>query len=145
MSGPFSRPEQLEFPTETWAAQDMRKSDVFKFAVKHSDGPARARFVERSQFFFDQSVQMLAASATRFFARPRVILTVCGFMHAAFVDDSMHRAPAAPAAQLSTPTEFVPQKVAVLRTVRRAAVATGVAVVILVTITLIRFFMHGHV
>ena len=24
-----AEPERLEFPTETWAAQDMRKSDVF--------------------------------------------------------------------------------------------------------------------
>ena len=25
----LDKPEKLEFPTETWAAQDIRKSDVF--------------------------------------------------------------------------------------------------------------------
>ena len=44
--------EQLEFPTETWAAQDMWKSDVFKFAAKHASGEERGRFLERAEFFF---------------------------------------------------------------------------------------------
>ena len=29
----LDKPEMLEFPNETWAAQDMRKSEVFKFAA----------------------------------------------------------------------------------------------------------------
>ena len=29
-------PEQLEYPTETWAAQDIRKAAVFEFAARHS-------------------------------------------------------------------------------------------------------------
>ena len=28
----LDQPERLEYPTETWAAQDMRKSEVFKLA-----------------------------------------------------------------------------------------------------------------
>ncbi len=37
-------PEQLEYPTETWAAQDIRKAAVFEFAARHTrDDGARAR------------------------------------------------------------------------------------------------------
>src|SRR5262249_16248974 len=43
----LTRPERLEFPTETWSAQDIRKSDVFEFAAKHSSGRERERFRER--------------------------------------------------------------------------------------------------
>ena len=33
---PFlDKPEKLEFPTETWAAQDMRKVEVFQWAARH--------------------------------------------------------------------------------------------------------------
>ena len=32
----LERPEQLEFPNETWAAQDIRKAAVFEFAARHA-------------------------------------------------------------------------------------------------------------
>ena len=34
----LEKPEILEYPTETWAAQDMRKSEIFKYATKHATG-----------------------------------------------------------------------------------------------------------
>ena len=46
----LEKPEVLEFPTETWAAQDMRKSEVFKYAALHAAG-ARARAVPRARGF----------------------------------------------------------------------------------------------
>ena len=44
----LEKPEVLEFPTETWPAQDMRKSEVFKYAALHASG-ARARPVPRAR------------------------------------------------------------------------------------------------
>ena len=42
-------PERLEFPTETWAAQDIRKAAVFEFAARHTPDPgARAGFLARA-------------------------------------------------------------------------------------------------
>ena len=40
----LDKPEILEFPTETWAAQDIRKSDVFHYAERYAptSGGARA-------------------------------------------------------------------------------------------------------
>jgi hypothetical protein len=48
----LDHPDGLEFPTETWAAQDIRKSDVFYFAAQHAEGAERARFLERAEYFF---------------------------------------------------------------------------------------------
>ncbi|HTM05392.1 MAG TPA: hypothetical protein VL173_17910, partial [Vicinamibacterales bacterium] len=42
----LDHPEMLEFPTETWAAQDVRKSEVFDAAAPHATGEERERFLE---------------------------------------------------------------------------------------------------
>jgi hypothetical protein len=80
----LEKSETLEYPNETWSAQDMRKSDVFKFAAKHARGSERERFLERSDFFFRSSVEGLLAAQTRTFTRPVVLMMTNGFMHAYF-------------------------------------------------------------
>src|SRR5690606_8711102 len=48
----LDKPEKLEFPTETWAAQDIRKSDIFCHAALHShDEAERTLMLERAAFF----------------------------------------------------------------------------------------------
>ena len=59
----LDKPEILEYPTETWAAQDMRKSEVFKYAALHAEGEERARFLERADFFFRYAVTKLCRDA----------------------------------------------------------------------------------
>ena len=76
----LERPEQLEYPTETWAAQDIRKAAVFEFAARHTrDEADRTRFLERAAHFFDYSVNTLAEAATGRLARPLVLLLAYGF------------------------------------------------------------------
>lgn len=43
----FDRPEKLEFPTETWAAQEFRKANVLRLASAHADEPLRSRLIRR--------------------------------------------------------------------------------------------------
>jgi hypothetical protein len=115
----LEKPELLEYPTETWAAQDMRKSEVFKFAAKHALASERDAFLERSEYFFRGSLDMLEERPTRYFARPRVILMSCGFMHAAFADGVADPAPQISRShQFVGPERFTPQKQIA---VRRAA------------------------
>ena len=72
-------------PTETWAAQDMRKSEVFKFAaLLTTSDDDRRRFLQRADHFFSASVGQLQTMPSRVYTRPIVILLSCGFMHAAF-------------------------------------------------------------
>src|SRR5258708_37731702 len=68
----LDKPEILEYPTETWAAQDMRKSEVFKYAALHAKGGERARFLERAEFFFRDSTSRLSGMKTRTLCRPVV-------------------------------------------------------------------------
>jgi hypothetical protein len=127
----LDKPEQLEYPTETWAAQDMRKSDVFKFAAKHSAGAERERFLERSRYFFAGSMRMLLERPTRFTARPRVLMMICGFMDAAFAGGFQGVSPAGPSVGDSgRPKTFVPQKPVAMRRAKLilgAAGGTGLA------------------
>jgi hypothetical protein len=73
-------PERLEFPTETWAAQDIRKAAVFEFAARHTqDDGARACFLARADGFVDYAVSTLTQMPTGRLTRPLVLLLAYGF------------------------------------------------------------------
>jgi hypothetical protein len=127
----LEKPAILEYPTETWAAQDIRKSDVFSYAAQHASGDDRARFLARAAFFFDASLATLERSDTRSLARPTVLLLSNGFMQLA--DDAAAPAPAANEdGVFGAPTSFVPQKEAAKRRLIRSAAGFAVFVVVLV-------------
>ena len=112
----LDKPEKLEFPTETWSAQDIRKSDVFCHAALHASGAERARFLERAAFFHRHSVDALSHAPTRTFARPVIVLLTSGLMYewmlahpSAAAPEPLHEKRFAP----SVP--FVPQRERVKR------------------------------
>jgi hypothetical protein len=80
----LDRPEVLEFPTETWAAQDIRKADVFLWAAQHTVAHERALFLERARSFFEYSVNTLAGTPTRHYTRPVVLLLSNGIRYGWF-------------------------------------------------------------
>ncbi len=129
----LDKPELLEYPTETWAAQDMRKSDVFKFAACHAHGAERARFLERSEFFFRTSVETLQRSPTRTLARAVVLMLSYGYMHAAFRTAGLQTTmPEGPVGDdFGSPSRFVPQKQIAKR---RAVLVAGSGLVALLAI-----------
>lgn len=89
----LEKPERLEYPTETWAAQEMRKSDVFKLAALYATVEDRTRYVERSEYFYANAVQTLSNMPSRTLTRPVVIMLVCGYMHEWFAHYSDARRP----------------------------------------------------
>ena len=125
----LEKPQILEYPTETWAAQDMRKCEVFLFAAQYSSGAERATFLERAKFFYDYSVSTLLASSTRTLARPMVLVLSNGFMYVggrALIERPP--GPAVPPAQFGDPIRFVPQKaIAKKRLVAMAACGAAIA------------------
>ncbi|MGL4551779.1 MAG: hypothetical protein ACRC33_11380 [Gemmataceae bacterium] len=130
----LDKPHRLEYPTETWAAQDMRKCEVFWFAWLHADGAERERFRERARFFYRYSVEALTAMPTRHLCRPVVLLMAFGFRQAWFEGNPDARAPqpADDPADHGTPSRFVPQKaIAVARAKRLAALAAAAALLAL--------------
>ena len=127
----LDRPEVLEYPTETWAAQDMRKSDVFAYAAKHSTGDTRARFLERADFFFQASVSTLSGMPTRTLTRPVVLMLTNGLMHAGCSRTSVMPAPpATEAGGFGAPESFVPQKTRAMKRARLIAAAMAAMTVI---------------
>ena len=107
----LEKPEKLEFPTETWAAQEIRKSDAFYLAALHADGGDRARFVERGQFFFRTAVETLGQHATRVLARPVIVMLSSGLLHSWFQIHPAARAARSEAhARFAPPEHFVTQK-----------------------------------
>jgi hypothetical protein len=128
----LDKPELLEYPTETWAAQDMRKSDVFKFAAKHAEGPERGVFLERSEFFFLASTTTLAALPTRTLARPVVLMLGNGYMHAYFQKHPDHasQAPSRTDFDFGMPEVFVPQKVRAIRKLKILVITGAIMVLV---------------
>jgi hypothetical protein len=125
----LSRPEVLEYPNETWSAQDMRKSEIFKFAAKHATGAERERFLERAEFFFRDSITRLSAFPTRTLARPVVLMLSYGYMQAYFQKNPGEAAPppAVEVKEFGEPEVFVPQRVIAKKRAKLLALA-GAAV-----------------
>ncbi len=142
----LEKPEILEFPTETWAAQDLRKSEMFQIAARHAAPELRDRFLERARFFFDASVGRLGREETRSYARPIALLLSNGWRQAWF---DRHEADPAPAPAVSAPDfgepeVFVSQKRRALSRAKRLIVgAWGLAVLGLGVTALVLWLARG--
>ena len=71
---PFlSKPEGLEYPNDTWIAQDIRKANVLYAAYRYST-ENRDEFLTRARFFRDYVLQALAQSDTLHYSRIQIIM-----------------------------------------------------------------------
>lgn len=108
---PFSEVKhKLLIWTETWPAQDIRKSHVFDCAAKYSNEPLRTQFFEKADYFFNRSIDEISKYDTRFLTRPLVVLMVNGVFHGAF----KRKAESFPLMEpckidFGKPTRFIPQ------------------------------------
>ena len=69
----LQQPDRLEYPNDTWVAQDIRKANVLYAAYRYATSD-RAQLLSRSVFFRDYVVNTLAQSKTRHFARIQIIM-----------------------------------------------------------------------
>jgi len=120
-------PERLEYPTETWAAQDVRKADVFHLASRYAPAEDRERFLERRDWFFAYALDTLASMPTAAFTRPLVLLLGQG---ARVAYSRPEPVPAGGAPHRFAPrVPFVPQKHRAIVRLRRLAL-TGLTVTV---------------
>jgi hypothetical protein len=127
----LEKPERLMFPTESWAAQDIRKCDVFNFARKHAADPVeRARFAERASFFYANSVATLSNSPTRTLARPVVVLLTSGWTQPWFEQHPEAAAPRGAAVDEGMHVSFEPQRIRAMRRIRGMAGTAAVVTVL---------------
>jgi hypothetical protein len=126
----LDRPQLLEFPTETWAAQDLRKADVFDLAaMQTSDADERRRFVERARYFHRTALETLAARPTRTTTRPVVLLLSNGFTRAWYeTHGESAKLMAADPGPWPKRRRFVPQRTVAKR--RLVGLAAAVAVLV---------------
>jgi hypothetical protein len=107
----FDRPERLEFPTETWAAQEFRKANVLRLAAAHADDPLRRRLRERGGELADRAWVDLLRFESRDVARSLAILMREGTADAYFRARPVAPAPRpARAPDFGAPEAFVAQK-----------------------------------
>ena len=116
-------PEKLQYPTETWAAQDLRKVEVFQYAAKHT-GAQRARFLERAAWFFETSVAKLDTFPTKSLCRPVVLMMNFGWSRNWWLNGGSAAPLPKEAAEAGVPwTMFVPQKAKALKRAKLLALA----------------------
>ncbi len=73
----LSKPEELEFPTSTWAAQDLRKAAVFALAARFAPADEAAGFSQAAKRFLDAASQDLLKAKDRFCTRNLAITLHC--------------------------------------------------------------------
>jgi len=125
----LDKPEVLEFPTETWAAQEMRKSEVFDRASIYASTTERGIFRERAEFFFETSLAQLSASSTAHFTRPTALLLTFGSIRQWF-DANGQQLPTLASNEQEyehpAPAVFVSQREIVLSRLKRGVVLAGI-------------------
>lgn len=112
----LDRPEELEYPTETWAAQELRKANVLRYAARHVDSESAQLLLARAAQLADRAWEELLRFPTRYYTRPIAIVMREGAWDAWFRSVSDIR-PYKPTVKgdFGTPAMFVTQKQRVLR------------------------------
>jgi hypothetical protein len=101
---------KVEIPTETWSAQDIRKSVVFHVAAKHAHEPLREALQRKADFFFDTCIIDLRAWKTCTLTRPLVLLLTNAYVHSYFQQHSNEIAPQPEAEyDFGKPKKFTPK------------------------------------
>lgn len=79
----LDKPEILEFPNETWSAQEIRKSDILAYAARYAPEPLRQKLLEKSRYFFEVCIKQLRDDfkTTNHFTRVLAILMTNGMVH----------------------------------------------------------------
>lgn len=83
----LDKPEILEYPNETWSVTDIRKSNVFYYAYKHSAGNERKHFIERALFFYNYVIRKVNEFETKTLTRPIVVLLQNYGMYNYFIEN----------------------------------------------------------
>lgn len=111
----FDHPEDLEYPTEAWAAQEFRKANALRLAAKHAEEPLRARLLARGGELADRAWCDLLRFESRHVARAIAVLMVEGMKDCYFRVAAETPAPRPNQSyDFGQPERFVPQRRRVL-------------------------------
>lgn len=77
----LSKPEKLEYPNETWAAQEVRKCNVLLYAAKYTEAPLNRLFYEKADHFYHEGIEYLCRFETKTLTRPMILMLLNGMMY----------------------------------------------------------------
>ena len=125
----LDRPADLEFPTSTWAAQDLRKVCVFLFAAKYGAPRKQAAFRAKADAFLAAARGHLAGYDDRDSIRNMVLILNTVPMHAfaASAAESWNLGLEEKAAPMVAGLRFVPQKIQAMARAKKIVVTLGLA------------------
>lgn len=108
----LSEPQKLQYPTETWATQDIRKWQVLAYAAQWATtDQERDLLLDRSEFFYEYSINALDSFSTKSLCRPVVLLLNFGWQRAFLGQIVRSGNPVPKGYRFIAQEEFVPQKV----------------------------------
>ena len=76
----LEKSDMLEYPNETWLAQEFRKSVVLYHAIKFARTEHVQKIRQRCQFFMETAFSDLSSWDTRFLTRPLVLVLQNGWL-----------------------------------------------------------------
>jgi hypothetical protein len=76
----LEKPEILEYPNETWAAQDVRKSVIFYYAARYGSPERFQKYLQKARFFYETAEIELAKHNSSAFTRPVVLMLQNGWV-----------------------------------------------------------------
>jgi hypothetical protein len=123
----FDQVERMEYATETWAAQELRKANVLGWAARHAAEPLRSRLLVRCQQFTERAWSDLERFDTRTSTRAVAIVLRQGLWNLFVQDrDEVEAELPSPMLPLSNalltpgnPASFVPQRERIRQNLRR--------------------------
>jgi hypothetical protein len=87
----LEKPEILEYPNETWAAQELRKSVIFHQAALHSSSDKSQAFIERARYFSNTASKELAEYQSSNYTRPVALMLQNGWVGSALSQNQKTR------------------------------------------------------
>jgi hypothetical protein len=107
----FTYPEKLEYPTETWAAQDFRKANVLRLASQWCDDPLHTQLLRKADELMEQAWRDLNRFANPATTRALAIAFTESVKDTYFRQFDVPRLPDGPnLVDLGDPTTFVSQR-----------------------------------
>lgn len=107
----LDRPEELEYPTETWAAQEMRKANVLRLAARYCDSADQQRMLARGHELADRAWEQLQSFDSKAVARSLAIMLTEGPKDTWLQDAAFTPFERNPTVSFPARDEFVPQRI----------------------------------
>lgn len=106
----LDEPEKLEYPTETWAAQELRKGTTLLMAARLSPAAEASVMRQRADEILDRAWQTLMTFESRTCTRPLALVLQQGHLEASLRTASTEPATGDEMFDFGQPTNFVSQK-----------------------------------